>query len=150
MVQLKSKAASDELAMLISGSPKNSSSQTNMATTMQSKSHSDSVRARAGADAAAGAGHVGDRRRAAHTVPMSLMVVTPKKALHKSGVVRTRIKRRLKEALSLVAIRGAGPREDDDGLKAKDEDKDGRIAFRTLEGLQRDDIEASGILQGKR
>ncbi|KAF8519487.1 hypothetical protein BU17DRAFT_65894 [Hysterangium stoloniferum] len=49
---------------------------------------------------------VGDRRRQKHTLPMSMMISVPKH-IHKSGFLRTKLKARLKEALNLVAIRGA-------------------------------------------
>jgi hypothetical protein len=84
---------------------------------------------------------VGDRRRTAHTLPMSLMIVTPKQSLHKSGIIRTKIRLRLKEALSLVAIRGA---KSHDGTSRKG------IILSTPKGLHRADTETSVLLQGKR
>ena len=81
---------------------------------------------------------VGDCRRTAHTVPMSVMIVTPKRPLHKSGVIRTKIKLRLKEALNLVVIRGAGLHRSEK-----------KIVLSTPEGLHREDIQTGIILQGK-
>lgn len=139
MFQLKGKGASDELEVLVGEWATRMASGNTGERQVDCDSGCSSVRA--------GTGHVGDRRRAVHTLPMSLMVVTTKKGLHKGGVVRTRVKRRLKEALNLVVIRGAGPSERD-GHK----DNDGCIAFRTPEGLQREEVasEASGVLQGER
>ncbi|KAF8516046.1 hypothetical protein JB92DRAFT_2912196 [Gautieria morchelliformis] len=83
---------------------------------------------------------VGDQRRAAHTLPMSLMIVASK-PLHKSGIIRSKIKLRIKEALSLVAIRGA---------RLHDETARKGIMLSTPKGLHRADIQTSLLLQGKR
>ena len=83
---------------------------------------------------------VGDHRRAAHTIPMSLMIVTSKRPLHKSGAIRMKMKMRLKEALSLVAIRGArtfGPEK--------------RIMFSASESLHHGkNAETCIVLEGKK
>ncbi|KAF8574033.1 hypothetical protein K439DRAFT_880003 [Ramaria rubella] len=79
-----------------------------------------------------------DSDRATHALPMSIMILVPKKPVHRSGIVRSKIKLRIKEALSLVAIRGAvAPCND----KAD-------IVLRTPEGISNKDCEASMILQG--
>ena len=118
MIQLKDRGVSNEFSKLVSRWP---STQT-LPISVEAEAVS-----------------VGDRRREAHTLPMSLMIVTPKRPLHKSGFVRTIIKRRVKEALNLVVIRGASPLN---GLEQS-------ITLKTPEGLHRDDVETSGILQGK-
>lgn len=78
-----------------------------------------------------------DLRREKETLPMPLMILTPKH-IHKSGFVRSKIKGRLREALKLVIIRGAVQAKSGNGIK-----------FTFAQGLSLDSPDERLTLKGK-
>jgi len=79
----------------------------------------------------------GDSRRKKHTIPMAVVITVPK-TVHKSAVLRNRLKSKLKEALRFVVILGARA-----SGKAGE-----KIGFDTVEGIPEDNKEDALVVQG--